>query len=427
MILPLCLWWMAAATVIAQQHQWADSRYPLASCNGTMPNRLGSLVLASDLDAHALQLRVDLTQPFYSCYLCEQYGHCATIPADAIYLTLDAQTNMQVLLLDDADQPVALHHYEVESDRGQHRFVANLTLPLADLNRTAQCGARLRLLVAALLTIDEPVNKDLFALAYTPGAPAINCTPHALYEAMNIDCAVTPLLYPLVYDTLPCITLSHAGDQPLPPAVLLRRTPLYWFHALVLDNTTALPLPLCGEALDALLFRTNLYQQQCYGVKADPSCEWWDQLLTRYLVLWLNAARDGAGNNTLVYGALESMRAQLERACGQRRSCLVVKLPVVGDYYTGPDGEDDADNETLCRALRDYFEAHYREVEGDFLALFEAWYRSTFHALIYPDHAFTTKTVLFTMSIFFTLLFLVFGVGVAGFRMRIKVKKPTLS
>lgn len=424
----LTILWVALVAT-QSQYQWADSRYPLAACNGTLPNRLGTLLMASDLDAHSLQLRVDLAQSFYSCYLCEQYGgsqYCGAISPDAIYLTLDAQTNLQILLLDDQDQPVALRQYDVESDLGLHRFIANLTLPVTDLNRTAQCGTRLRLLVAALFTIDEPVNKDLYALAYTPGASAINCTPHALYEAMSIDCAATPLLYPIIYDTVPCVTLLSGGAaEPALPTILYERGALYWFYTLVFDNTTTLPPDLCGEPLDALLFRTQLYQQQCYGVRTAGACEWWNDLLTRYLVLWLNAERDRAGENTVMRATLEAMRAQLERTCNRRNSCLVVPLAPVRDLYT--DGDDGEDNETLCLALRDYFEAHYREAESDFLALFGAWYRSTFHALIYPDRAFITKAMLFAMCVFFTLLFLVFGVGVAGFRMRIKVRKPTLT
>jgi hypothetical protein len=432
---------LLAATIRSQQQQFqlADSRYPPDGCNGSA-NALGALTLANDVLGQFLQLRFELNSSFHSCYLCEQYRlaqYCAnsSAGADSIYLTLDAQTNLQVLLLDaHSDQPVALRAFDLASDLGRNEFASNLTLPLADLGLAgrAHCGARLRLLVMALLTIDEPVSKDLVALAYTRGAAqAINCTDHALYQAANIDCRATPLLYPVWYEVRDCAPLRD--ETPLPPAVLRQWPPLYWYHALVMDNSSALPLALCGERLDTLLFRTRLYQQQCYAaVPSDPTaaCEWWDRLLVRYLVLWLNGARANTSDNLLVHVSLEAMRAQLERTCTRRASCLVAELPDFGDYYTrADDAEVEAieavDNATLCAELRDYFEAHYRATERDFLALFEAWYRSTFNALIYPDSAFTTKTVLFVLTVFCAVLLAVFGVGIAGFQMRVKVRKIT--
>lgn len=399
-----------------QQYQWADSRYPLRGCGGA-PNRLGGLTLTNDLAAQYLSLRFDLDRPFTSCYLCEQYATCGAVSPDSLYLALDAHANLQLLLMRDG-QPQALHQYNVESDLGQRILVSNLTLPLADLGLAAPCGARLQLLVGALLTLDEPVNKDLYALAYTPGtAAAVNCTPHALYDAMGINCADTPLLYPIVYEVRQCVATRN--ETPVPPVELRQWQPLYWYHTLLFDNATALPPPLCGEPIDVALFRTRLYQQWCYGVAVNRTCEWWDQLLVRYAVLWLNAAR-AADDTVMVRVALEQMRSLLERSCAQRHTCITAPLPVIADYYTALEA---ADNASLCRELRDYFEAHYHQPAEDFMSQFEAWYRSTFHALIYPDRAFTTKAVLFVMGVFFTLLFMVFGVGIGGFQMRVKVKK----
>ncbi len=415
----MLLLFVLCCVATAQQWPLGDAHYALLGCEGA-PNALASLSLSNDLLGETLHLQIDMA-PFQSCFLCAQYParYCnASVAPDHLYLTLDVASNVQVALLDSEDRLLLRREYAVESSRGLGQFASNVSLPLIEI--AGECGAQLRLLVSVMLTLDEPANKDLFALAYDASAPALQCDP--AYEATDLECVGTQTLYPLMYTVQSCVQWRES-DPPLPPDALTQWSPLYWYHTLVMQNDTRLPPPLCGERADTLLFETRLYQQQCYGVAQDARCEWWDALLTRYVALWLDASLAGVSGNALVNASLEQMRALLERGCTRRQSCLVVALPRIADYYTLA---MPIDNASLCAQLHDYFEANYAVVEQDWLALFTAWYRTTFRVLVYPSKETTTALLLFVMAVFFTLLSAVFAIGIAGFKMRVKVKKTAM-
>ena len=410
-----------------------------------MSNILGYLSIKNDLLGRNLIITYNLSSPFYSCYLCSQYAeYCAnaSVPVEYIYLTTNILYNLQILTLDNNDEPLKVYTFNVESELGYKQFQSNITIPIDMLfqgnttttTKKSHCHNTYSFLMIGLITIDAFATKEIVTLTHPPIIPGNNrtilCRPGPQYTQLGIDCNKVPIIYPITYTVDECLLLSEP-NQTIVTQPINYYPPLYWYSEMVFDNTTPSgAFTICGERYDTLLFKSGLYQAVCYrspshGAKIQKS--WWITLFLQVMSLESNVGdQQQQQRSHLTTMVIQEARDLLERHCGEfnvaSRRLLAINMKIA-NLYSG--GLTPYINQTeLCLGLYEYFETHYNHTKNDnFFHLFNLWYIEMFKFIIYPDKTTETKIYLAIGLTTFIILFMICAIGILQFTLKVKVKK----
>lgn len=428
------------STITTQRYEISDIKYPSPKCtiNGTlMDNRLGYLTLDNDLLANNLIITYNLTDPFSSCYLCDQYPvYCGTpLSPEYIYLTTNILFNLQVLTLSPNGVAQKVYSFNVESEMGHKRFSSNITIPIDMLQpgeaNVSHCQRQYSLIMIGLITIDAVSTKEVVTITHPPipqNNHYIACRPDPLFTQIGIDCNMVPVLYPILYTVDECVTIEEENiiiDYSSPN--LTYYPPLYWYSEMAhnVNNMTAVLPVICGERYDVILFKSGLYQSICYNSVNHQEVirqSWWTFLFIQLLTLEANI--DSTPITLSMRQIIAEGRDLLERNCDKKNYSSISPL-ILYDKINRLYRRRASINQTdLCLDLMRYFQLNYnRTYEGDFIHLFNLWYIELFKFVVYPDKVVETKVLLSVGLPFFILLFLVFAVGICQFTVKSKLKK----
>jgi len=405
------------------QYVVSDLKYGIPTCAGNVSNQLGLVTLQNDLLAQTLTFRFSAsTAPAYSCYLCQSYptsSYCNTSISASIYPAPGLVSDLLLLLLDANGTATAVRRYNMNES-------GVVSISLSDLSPTQSCGNPLRLIALLLLTLDVPVAKDLVGmLHHQPAIEAVPCVPSALYAQIGLDCAVTPLVTPILYRPSACLLLDNgeqAAEVITPP--LIYYPPLWWYRAFLLGGAAVPAHSLCGERYDTLLYASSLYQANCNG--EDVLTPWY-ALATEMAALQLAAQRQGALGlevNATLREALDLLGRHCEpRQCGAQPDCFESTLLRIRQCYSGVAELGELDLYAQCDALRAYFNATY---PPDAFTAFHAWFYEAFKFLILPDKQMEVKAILLISTMFFLPLCAGIVLGVLVFKIRVKRKDQAL-
>ena len=436
-----------------QNYEISDIKYTTPKCviNGTtaMDNILGHLRIENDLLGNNLIITYNLSSSFYSCYLCSQYGqYCGTsVSSEYIYLTTNILYNLQLLTLDSNNTPQKVYTFNVESELGYKSFNSNITIPLnmifpSSSNKT-HCSKTYSFILVALITVDAVNNKEIVTITQPPKTIVLNdtsflCISSAQYTQIGIDCNMVPVIQPIRYTVDKCVDIidsnSSTSDNNTTHHLLTYYPPLYWYSEMVFDESmTTSGTILCGERYDSRLFKSGLYQAICYNSERHQeniSKYWWMNLFIQLLSLESNIDASSIENKSqpmreVIYEA----RDLLERQCDPFHTIMRGSPVVLAKINSLYGGRVNINQTELCLDLYHYFEKNYNQTRGDdsFVHLFNLWYIELFKFIIYPNKIVETQVVLAVGITFFFLLFLVMAFGILQFRLKVKVKKQSVS
>ncbi len=165
--------------------------------------------------------------------------------------------SIRIVLLD-RQNTVLLYKGSIPIDR------INLSLPFTG----GQCQRlyRVILLLNALLNVSEGEEKIVLSSAPTLNQ-SIGCD---LLPTMGFDCNKTPSIYYVEHQLSNCLVTADDGYSPNATITTERQihSPLYWYaQYLTNGNITteykASHVTLCGEPLHTILYRSDLYLNQC--------------------------------------------------------------------------------------------------------------------------------------------------------------------
>lgn len=437
-------------TTMTSDYEIADIKYTTPKCviNGiAMNNTLGHMTIKNDLLGNNLIITYNLSNSFYSCYLCSKYSeYCGNpISSEYIYLTTNILYNLQLLTLgsNNNNTPQKVHSFNVESELGYKAFNSNITIPLNILfpSNKSHCLETYSFLLVGLITIDIVNNKEIVTIIQpssstnTSGTDSFQCIPSLQYTQIGIDCNMLPIIHPIRYTVDKCIdtssSTSNNNPNPPPSSILTYYPPLYWYSEMVFDETMSVSSKLlCGERYDSRLFKSGLYQAVCYNSarhQENIAKYWWMTLFIQLLGLESTIGGEQLDKSEFVREVIYEARDLLERQCDpfhttMRRGGSPSVLGKITSLYNA---RATVNQTELCLDLYHYFEKNYNETRGDdsFIHLFNLWYIELFKFVIYPNKIVETKVVLSVGLTFFILLFLVMAIGIIQFRLRVKVKK----
>lgn len=422
-------------------YEISDIKYNTPKCviNGTsMDNRLGHLTITNDILSNNLVITYNLSDSFYSCYLCSQYTEYCNIPVSSeyIYLTTNILYNLQLLTIDSNNTPQKVYTFNVESELGYKSFNSNITIPLNMIfpSNDSHCQRTYSFILVGLITIDAVNNKEIVTITQPSLANNNNsfpCISSTQYTQIGIDCNMLPIIHPIQYTVDNCVEVERPNTTTIPGKypILTYYPPLYWYSEMVFDTTvTTSNKILCGERYDSRLFRSGLYQAVCYNShqhQENVTKYWWMVLFINLLSLESTISGDELSAPPSVKEVIYEARDLLERQCDPYHTIMRGSPPVLNKIISLYKNRVPVNQTELCLDLYHYFEKNYNQSRGDdsFIHLFNLWYIELFKFIIYPDKIVETKVVLSVGLTFFFLLLLVMAIGIIQFRLKVKVKK----
>ena len=233
----------------------------------------------------------------------------------------------------------------------------------------------------SLLTMLVTVGKTSYARDDSSNATVL-CNDSALYTQIGFNCTATPILWPILYQPTNCLVSSVSTPVNQQQEELERHSPLCWY-ARCLNDSLASNATLCGEPVCTILYRSDLYLNQC-GTSGDHEMTPWYQMAVQLVTYALNYGNKA----TYTYVWWKLGTEILERHCDARREVLSsVETLDKSSFYRRFLAQMQRDNEAPldmpCDEIREYFERLYNKTVSE--ALYSQWYYTVFKSVLMPD------------------------------------------
>ena len=365
----------------------------------------GTLSLTNNLLGSEVTLSAVFNDAMYACSVCTRPPHLCNESKPSTPL----HPMMHIRLLD-----------------ANNNILDHTHTPLLSIGNDT-CHNTLRILIGIEIKLSS------FTLHLTPDTPItepkdklIICNSTTLYKEIGFDCLKTPLIQPIVYQVENCLISKQTPAVPIVlPTATERHTALYWYLSC-LDGTLRSNATLCGEPVCSILYRSNLYLNQC-DVRNDTKhreMTAWYQMAVQLIVYRLNYGEEQAYRYVWWLVGVELLE----------RHCYAKQHPLSEDetreynsffrqFIRQLDEDNSAAEELPCRQIKHQFDALYNKTMSEML--YNQWYYAAFKFTLMPDRDMEIHAIL--LICFFCILpFLVFAtLGYCVYTLRGKKKWST--
>lgn len=365
-----------------------SATYPLVNfspCSGSS-KIVGYAAIENNLlgDTLVLQFNWTTNVPLYVCTLCTQqpsYYHCnRSLLATQYTLT---PKFVRTAILDDQNKLLSLTETSTLSNS------LSIALPGG-----GECQRRLRVVLAieAILNVSAPEMLSIenkITLSGTLKNVTLPC--ELLPSSMEFECQRTPSIEYLEYQLSNCLVTSVLKSDETASSGEIH-SPLYWYTQYLTNSTEkrASHLTLCGEPLHTILYRSDLYLNQCDAFHTgEPIRSAWYRMAIQAVTVVCNDVREQY--KWLWLHAVEI----LERHCDLRESELSDEAARESSLFMVISNRlDEAnridvqksglENETqLCEMIREHFDATYTETMSEML--YNQWFYKGFKSILMPS------------------------------------------
>lgn len=265
------LGWSAAAVGTL-----VDLQYDVPECqvrNQTLTNAFGGITLSYDLMGRALQLQLWMDPRQQSCRLCAISAQYCN--ASEAALSPDTSYNLRVVSLR-SNGAVYASQFSLQG----LSYATDAVLPWQGDTEVAEldglCGHHFRLHLSFILHLQQPLERDVPAVAQFARGDWVNCS------GAELSCRLAPR-YPTIDVNVDNCLRTHS----FPAIEYDTHSPLFWRLNPTLWPTN--PLRLCGESLRSLFERLRPEDWLCDPVNAlyvKPLP--WYELAMETTVAWLD-------------------------------------------------------------------------------------------------------------------------------------------
>lgn len=259
---------------------------------------------------------------------------------------------------------------------------------LLDTNR---CDTVVRILIA-VDTLSIPVGNSSIACNATR-TPGFNCSE-------------TPYLQPLLYRLSNCLLTSEEENVTSSVPIKEIHAPLCWYHQC-LNGSLISNATLCGVPVCTILYRSNLYLNQCANDTNKTSMSPWYLMAVQLITYRLN------------YGEAEAYRyvwwlvgtELLERHCYAINHPLSVEEMREKDsffrrFLTQFEADNAMTHELPCLEIKQHFDSLYNQTMSEML--YNQWYYAAFKFVLMPDRDMDLHAIML-ISFFCILPFVLLG------------------